>query len=226
MSRYSFIFVNIFSLSFPIISILCLLLLAFFTNYQAAFHGDSPKFRVYFCIISTISKHSFPPFSNFQFLFAFINIVVRCVVRTFIYWSVSSLLFFFNAQFFLTFCPVFCRVNFVCFQGFSGIFLPDFTQSHGQSQIRYFLQKLGGVGEVHSFLFQHNLLRPFSKFISCQWLFIKLSSNADLFAQFQFSVSFLSVFDAVMWFKVIFSKCHVPLFLFLSSYPHFREFYS
>ena len=54
----------------------------------------------------------------------------------------------------------------ICFRGFSGLFLPDFTQSHRESQIRYFLQKLGGVGEVHLFLFQHNLLRPFSNFKS------------------------------------------------------------
>ena len=105
LSRYSFIFINIFSHSFPLISFLCLLLLAFFTNYKAGFHGDSPKFRVNFCIISTISNHNFPPFSssNFQFVFAFIIIVVRCVVRTFIYWSVSSLFFYFCAQFFSLF---------------------------------------------------------------------------------------------------------------------------
>jgi len=126
--------------------------------------------------------------------------------------------FLFLCPNFLTFCPVFCRVNFVCFRGFSGLFMPDFTQSHRQSQIRYFLQKLGGVGEVQSFLFQHNLLRPFSNFIPR--LFIKLSYHA----QFQLSVSFLSVSDEVMW--LYFRSVLFQFFLFLSSNPHFREFYS
>ena len=61
-------------------------------------------------------------------------------------------------------------------------------ESRKQSQIWFFLEKLGWAGGFQPFVFQHNLLGPFSNFMP--WSFSNFKYHADLFAQFQFCYLF------------------------------------